>query len=249
MWEEYNMTPQSAAAAEKLDQPAGWLQREERRLKNETALLGDVNPGAIEEHKNLKARLDFLTSQRDDIIEAERKLIDVIDELGGLMRKQFLEQFEAISVNFSQVFQEMFGGGKGKLALTDKDDILEAGIEITAQPPGKNLQSMSLLSGGERALTAMALLFAILRMKPSPFCVLDEIEAALDDSNVIRFAKFIKRISEDTQFILITHRKGTMEAADALYGVTMQEQGISKLVSAKLSDRQTARRERDPEFA
>ncbi|MDR2749322.1 MAG: chromosome segregation protein SMC, partial [Clostridiales bacterium] len=236
IWEEYKITPQTVSTVEDLGQSSGWLQKEERKLKSEMEQMGDVNVGAINEYKNLKLRLDFLKEQRDDILAAEAKLQDVIQELGELMQKRFLEQFEVISKNFTQVFQDMFGGGKGKLTLTEADSILEAGIEITAQPPGKNLQSMSLLSGGERALTAIALLFAILRMKPSPFCVLDEIEAALDDANVTRYARYIRKICNETQFILITHRKGTMEEADILYGVTMQEMGISKLVSAKLSE-------------
>lgn len=160
----------------------------------------------------------------------------MIKELTTLMEEQFREQLAVISNNFNVVFSEMFGGGSADIMLTDKDNILESGIELIAQPPGKKLSIMSLLSGGERSLTAMALLFAILRMKPSPFCVLDEIDAALDDANVIRFTNYLKNFSYDTQFILITHKKGTMLAADALYGVTMQEQGVSKLVSVNLKD-------------
>ncbi|MDR1541768.1 MAG: chromosome segregation protein SMC [Clostridiales bacterium] len=235
MWDEYKITPQSAKACEPVDKPASQLSREERRLKEAIRGLGDVNVGAIEEHQIVKSRYDFLHAQRMDILEAEEKLKAAIKDLTELMEKQFKEQFALISLNFGVVFRDMFGGGRGELRLTDADSVLESGIDIVAQPPGKNLQSLSLLSGGERALAAMALLFAILRMKPSPFCVLDEIEAALDDANVIRFANYIKRISSSTQFILITHRKGTMEAADVLYGVTMQERGVSKLVSVKLS--------------
>lgn len=200
--------------------------------------LGDVNVGAIEQYKEVKERHEFLTAQREDILEAEEKLRQIIEELSVLMEKQFREQFAVISENFSKVFQEMFGGGKAYLKLMDTEHVLESPIEIVAQPPGKNLQNMQLLSGGERALTAIAILFSILKMKPSPFCILDEIEAALDDANVSRFAQYLKRFSEETQFIVITHRKGTMEQADVLYGVTMQEKGISKLISVDFSDAQ-----------
>ncbi len=154
-----------------------------------------------------------------------------------MMEKQFNEQFAVISKNFSSTFAEMFGGGVAELKLSDDKDILNCGIEIAAQPPGKALKNMMALSGGEKALTAIALLFAILKMKPSPFCILDEIEAALDDANVVRYAEYLKNFTDDTQFVVITHRKGTMEAADILYGVTMQEQGISKLVSVKFNER------------
>jgi len=184
----------------------------------------------------MKIRYDFLTAQRDDIMMAEASLDELIASLTSQMEIQFAEQFEIIAEHFKDVFTEMFGGGVASLKLQNTENILESGIEITAQPPGKALQNMMLLSGGERALTAIALLFAILRLKPSPFCVLDEIESALDDANVARFAKFLKQYASGTQFIAITHRKGTMEAADNLYGVTMEEQGVSKLVSVKLTD-------------
>ena len=160
----------------------------------------------------------------------------IIDDLEKLMKKQFSEQFGKISENFNEVFKEMFGGGKAYLKLSDSEDILESGIEIIAQPPGKTMQNMMLLSGGERSLTAIAILFAILKMKPSPFCILDEIEAALDDANVKRFADYLRKFSQTTQFIVISHRKGTMEAADVLYGVTMQEKGISKVISVRFED-------------
>ena len=175
-----------------------------------------------------------MTAQRDDIINAEEKLKKIISELSQLMENQFKEQFKLISENFNSVFREMFGGGKAYLKMTDEENALESGIEIIAQPPGKNLQNMMLLSGGERALTAIAILFSILKMKPSPFCILDEIEAALDDANVKRFADYLKKFSCDTQFIVITHRKGTMESADVMYGITMQEHGVSKIVSVKI---------------
>jgi chromosome segregation protein len=218
---------------------AAVLRKEEKRLKTELSALSDVNVGAIEAYGQLKTKYDFLTAQRTDILQAEASLHQVVDSLTRQMEQRFTEQFSLISRHFSDVFREMFGGGKAGLNLQDHKNVLESGIEITAQPPGKSLQTLLLLSGGERALTAIALLFAILRMKPSPFCVLDEIEAALDDANVARFAQFLRQYSGETQFITITHRKGTMEAADTLYGVTMQEQGISKLVSVKWANNET----------
>jgi len=236
MWDEYQVTAQTAKAYKTPDQPISQLNREERRLKNEIAETGAVNVGAIDEYKAISERYHFLDNQRKDILSAEEKLLSAISELTGLMEQQFTAQFTAISQNFNLVFRDMFSGGKARLVLSGSGNILESGIEIEAQPPGKTLQNMTLLSGGERALTAAALLFGILRLKPSPFCILDEIEAALDEANVIRFADYIRKISIDTQFILITHRKGTMEAANVLYGVTMQEAGVSKLVSVRLEE-------------
>ena len=211
-------------------------ERRARELKNSIKDLGSVNVNSIEEYTKTKERYDFLTSQRDDIKKAEDNLMKIIDDLEKLMKKQFSEQFGKISENFNEVFKEMFGGGKAYLKLSDSEDILESGIEIIAQPPGKTMQNMMLLSGGERSLTAIAILFAILKMKPSPFCILDEIEAALDDANVKRFADYLRKFSQTTQFIVISHRKGTMEAADVLYGVTMQEKGISKVISVRFED-------------
>ena len=199
-------------------------------------MLGNVNVNAVDEYRETKERYEFLSKQKNDIIEAEEKLKEIIKDLSELMEKQFRQNLEIISENFNEVFREMFGGGKAYLKLSDEDDVLGSGIDIIAQPPGKNLQNMMLLSGGERALTAIAILFSILKMKPSPFCILDEIEAALDDANVQRFGDYLKRFSKDTQFIVITHRKGTMEAADVLYGVTMQEHGVSKIVSVKFDE-------------
>lgn len=239
MWEEYEMTLRMAQEYA-ANLPADREKRPVREWKNMIRELGDVNVGAIEQYKEVKERYEFLTVQREDILEAEEKLQKIIEELSQLMEKQFREQFKVISENFSQVFQEMFGGGKAYLKLTDAENVLESPIEIVAQPPGKNLQNMQLLSGGERALTAIAILFSILKMKPSPFCILDEIEAALDDANVSRYARYLKQFAEETQFIVITHRKGTMEHADVLYGVTMQEKGISKLISVDFSDAQKA---------
>lgn len=183
-------------------------------------------------------RYTFLKGQHDDLIEAEKTLEHIITELDTAMRKQFQEKFKEISREFDKVFKELFGGGKGTLELMEDEDILEAGIRIIAQPPGKKLQNMMQLSGGEKALTAIALLFAIQNLKPSPFCLLDEIEAALDENNVTRFAKYLHKLTKNTQFIVITHRRGTMEKADRLYGITMQEKGVSALVSVDLIDKE-----------
>lgn len=237
MWEEYEMTHRMAKEYAEHSHNEG-ENRPVKEIKAEIRALGDVNVGAIEQYKEVKERYGFLTQQREDILEAEEKLRGIIDELSLLMEKQFREQFQVISENFSRVFQEMFGGGKAYLKLIDTERVLESPIEIIAQPPGKNLQNMQLLSGGERALTAIAILFSILHMKPSPFCILDEIEAALDDANVSRYAQYLKKFAKDTQFIVITHRKGTMEHADVMYGVTMQEKGISKLISVDFSEQQ-----------
>lgn len=236
MWDEYEITYVLAKEYEVLDLTDTDLQKEERQLKSNIRALGSVNLNAVDEYSAVKERLDFLTQNRDDILNTEKKLIKIIDQLENLMESQFKEQFKVINENFSATFKEMFGGGKAELKLVDNNDVLNCGIDIIVQPPGKALQNMMLLSGGEKALTAIALLFAILKIKPSPFCILDEIEAALDDANVYRYAEYLNNFTADTQFVVITHRKGTMESADILYGVTMQEQGVSKLVSVKFDD-------------
>jgi len=236
VWEEYEVTYQQAKAMNDDHISATELSGVTKQLKAEIKALGAVNVNAIEEYKIINERYIFLTTQRNDIINAEDKLQKIIAELAIMMQEQFKEQFKLISENFNIVFREMFGGGKAYLKMVDESNVLESGIEIIAQPPGKNLQNMMLLSGGERALTAIAILFAILKMKPSPFCILDEIEAALDDANVKRFANYLGEFSDGTQFIVITHRKGTMEAADVMYGVTMQEQGVSKVISVKFDE-------------
>ena len=236
IWEEYEITYQMAEGLRDLSLTTTEADKGVKGLKGQIKELGHVNVNAIEEYRETKERYEFLTGQRDDILSAEEKLMVMVNELTELMKKQFAEQFKVISENFNVVFKEMFGGGKAYLKLSDETNVLDSGIEIIAQPPGKNLQNMMLLSGGERALTAIAILFSILKMKPSPFCVLDEIEAALDDANVNRFAQYLKRFSDDTQFIVITHRKGTMESADTMYGVTMQEKGVSKIISVKFED-------------
>lgn len=234
MWEEYELTFNMALQYREDTDSISLLKQNVKKLKIEIRELGDVNVNAIEKYKEVITRFNFLTEQRDDLIHAEKKLIEVINELDKEMCKQFRVKFQEINTQFNLVFKELFGGGKGILQLIDEDNILESGVNIIAQPPGKKLQSMMLLSGGERAFTAIALLFAIQRLKPSPFCVLDEIEAALDDANVERFANYLQKLSHNTQFIIITHRRGTMEVADALYGITMQEKGVSTRVSVKL---------------
>ena len=188
----------------------------------------------LRNYKQVAERYEFLKEQHEDLVEAKETLIQIVAELDAAMRAQFEEQFARISKEFDAVFKQLFGGGKGTLELMEDEDILEAGIRIIAQPPGKKLQNMMQLSGGEKALTAISLLFAIQNLKPSPFCLLDEIEAALDDSNVDRFAQYLHKLTKHTQFIVITHRRGTMTAADRLYGITMQEKGISTLVSVDL---------------
>ena len=211
-----------------------YMKQQIQLLKQEIRKLGNVNVNAIEDYKNVSERYEFLSGQHEDLIEAEATLVKIIEELDAAMRKQFQEQFALISSEFDKVFRQLFGGGKGTLELMEDEDVLEAGIRIIAQPPGKKLQNMMQLSGGEKALTAISLLFAIQNLKPSPFCLLDEIEAALDDSNVGRYAQYLHKLTEHTQFIVITHRRGTMAAADRLYGITMQEKGVSTLVSVDL---------------
>jgi len=233
MWNEYELTYSGAKDYPKLEMTLAKLTSSERALKNEIRQLGDVNVGAIEEYRTVSERHEFLTTQAADIRAAEEKLKELILQLTGMMEGQFKEHFAVISENFSAVFSDIFGGGTAYLQLTDEKNVLESGIEIVAKPPGKALQNLSLLSGGERALTATALLFAILRMKPSPFCILDEVEAALDDANAARYVNYLQKFRNETQFILITHRKSVMEASDVLYGITMQEQGVSALVSVK----------------
>lgn len=239
MWDEYEITLSDAAAMKHEEMTdMSLMKRGIAELKEEIKRLGDVNVNAIEDFKNLMERYEFLKTQHDDLVQAEQTLLGIIEELDTAMRKQFQEKFSQIVLEFDMVFKEMFGGGKGTLELVEDEDILEAGICIIAQPPGKKLQNMMQLSGGEKALTAIALLFALQNLKPSPFCLLDEIEAALDESNVGRYAKYLHKLSKHTQFIVITHRRGTMEAADRLYGITMQEKGISALVSVNLIDKE-----------
>ncbi|MBO5610808.1 MAG: chromosome segregation protein SMC [Eubacterium sp.] len=235
MWEEYELTYSSAEnlKTEDFDDPAA-LKKEMTQVRQKIKSLGDVNVNAIEEFKEVSERYEFLKGQRDDILDAENNLRGIIADLDRAMKETFAEKFKDIQTMFNKVFKELFGGGKASLMLVDEEDLLETGIIINAQPPGKKLQNMMQLSGGEKSLTAISLLFAIQSLKPSPFCLLDEIEAALDDSNVSRFAGYLDKLTKHTQFVVITHRKGTMEAANRLYGITMQEKGVSTLVSVNL---------------
>ena len=237
MWDDYEITISSAKALVEslpvLDEKVN-IQKQAEKIRKEIKDLGEVNVSAIEEYRETKERHDFITAQKQDLEETKSKLNNLITNMTTIMKQQFSKQFKIIKENFNETFKELFGGGKADLILTDESNILETGIDIAAEPPGKKLQNMMLLSGGERALTAIALLFAILKIKTPPFCILDEIEAALDDVNVQRFAEYIKKYSNRTQFIVITHRKGTMEVATCTYGVTMQEYGVSKVVSMKL---------------
>ena len=238
MWEEYELTFHNAKELRKEEYDnLAEMKKSIAQLKDEIRKLGDVNVNAIEEYKEVSERYDFLKGQHDDLVEAEQTLMGIIEDLDTGMRKQFSEKFAEIQREFDKAFKELFGGGKGTLELVEDEDILESGIRIIAQPPGKKLQNMMQLSGGEKSLTAIALLFAIQNLKPSPFCLLDEIEAALDDNNVTRFAKYLHKLTKNTQFIIITHRRGTMAAADRLYGITMQEKGVSTLVSINLIEK------------
>ena len=242
LWEEYEITPNNAAQYrnEELSDRQE-MKKEIGRMKEDIRKLGPVNVNAIADYKELLERHSFLQGQYEDIVKAEQTLEGIIKELDEGMRRQFTEKFQDIQREFDKAFKELFGGGKGTLELSEDEDILEAGIRIISQPPGKKLQNMMQLSGGEKALTAIALLFAIQNLKPSPFCLLDEIEAALDDSNVGRFAGYLQKLTKNTQFIIITHRRGTMNAADRLYGITMQEKGVSTLVSVDLVENQLSK--------
>ncbi len=234
LWEEYELTPNTVGEYKKPSNIAQ-TQSQVNHIRNKIKELGSINIDSIEEYKKTKERYDFMCEQRLDLDNTASKLRQVISDMTETMKKQFEEKFKQINKNFNEVFTQLFGGGKADLILQDGENILECGIDIEVQPPGKKLQNMMLLSGGEKAFTAIALLFAILKINPAPFCILDEIEAALDDVNVYRFAEYLKKFSKETQFLIITHRKGTMESADTVYGVTMEENGISKLLSMRLA--------------
>ena len=234
--EEYSLTFEGAEAQADPEIDQQVAQTEVSRLKQAIEKLGPVNLNAIEQYQQVEERYDFLTTQRDDLLSAKEQLFETMDKMDDEVKTRFFTTFQAIREKFNVVFPNMFGGGRAELVLTDPDDLLNTGIEIEAQPPGKKLQSLSLLSGGERALTAIALLFSIIQVRPVPFCVLDEVEAALDEANVARFGRYLSAFQNDTQFIVVTHRKGTMEAADVLYGVTMQESGVSKIISVRLEE-------------
>lgn len=234
--EEYELTYETCQNYKQADFNLTKGLQEITKIKREISKLGYINVSAIESSGVLNERYTALKAQADDLTKAQNELVEIIDEVSVEMKNKFIDQFNRINENFGQTFRELFGGGSAKLELIGSDNILEAGVEIFAEPPGKKLQSNTLLSGGEKALTAIAILFAILKLKPMPFCLLDEIEAPLDEANVVRFAQYLKRFSKETQFIVITHKKPTMELADALYGVTMEEKGVSKTVSVKLSE-------------
>lgn len=236
LWDSYELTPGTAEAVrQKLDN----LQEANRKiseLRRKISALGNPNLGAIEEFARVNERYEYLTGQRDDILTAKRELTEIVRGITTEMTTIFKTEFEKINEGFQKTFVEMFGGGAAHLVLEDEGDVLNCGIEIKVQPPGKQLKTITLLSGGEKALVAIALYFAILKVRPTPFCMLDEIDAALDDRNVSRYASYLRGLSDKTQFIVITHRRGTMEAADVLYGVTMQEQGVSKMLTIDLNE-------------
>ena len=234
--DNYNITYEKAKSDYPLEIDENLARDKVSYLKKEILKLGEVNTGSIAEYERLNTRYEFLFNQKNDLIKASENLYEVINEMDEIMKEKFKTTFENISLEFSKVFKTMFKGGNGKLVLTDPQDILNSGIDIIAEPPGKKLKSNSFLSGGEKTLTAISLLFAILNVKPVPFCILDEVEAALDEANVELFGKYLKEKENKSQFILITHKKKTMEYADILYGITMQESGVSKIVSVKLED-------------
>ena len=236
LWENYELTFEQSA---KLNLVPYEGRKSDERLANlsrEMKKLGQVNPQAIEEYAELEERYQFIQAQREDLLRGKSDLDELIEEISEVMREQFAQSFKEIQDNFSQIFRELFGGGEAEIRLSEGEDILEADIDIRVSPPGKRMQNLLLLSGGEKTLAAIALLFAIQRLTPTAFCLLDEVEAALDESNIFRFTEYIRRYSEETQFILVTHRKGTMEICDRLYGVSMQEQGVSTVLSVKLRD-------------
>lgn len=236
LWDSYELTVTLAEELKKDIGPIPQATRKISEIKNKIKALGNINIDAIEEYKRVSERYEFLTNQRNDLLEAKENLETIISDMVKLMKEIFSKQFKLIADSFNETYIELFGGGRGELKLTDPENILESGIEIEVQPPGKKLTTISLLSGGEKAFTAIALLFAIIKVKPTPFCLFDEIEAALDDNNVYRYAEYLEKFKASTQFIVITHRRGTMEAADTLYGVTMQEKGVSKLLSLNIDE-------------
>ena len=230
------MTRREAIALQIVIENIGDARTRLSALKNEIRSLGSVNVSAIDEYKEVSERYEFMSEQIGDVEKSKLELIKLIDELTTKMSIQFREQFQKINVSFGETFAELFGGGKAELVLEDEMNVLECDIEIKVQPPGKNVQNINLLSGGEKGLAAIALLFSILKVSPSPFCIFDEVEAALDDVNVTRYAQYVRRMTQNTQFILITHRRGTMEEADVLYGITMQEEGVSKMLELQTAE-------------
>ena len=236
LWEEYQLTENEAKALCVPFDSLTELRRQVAEVRGKIRALGNVNVGAIDEYKEVKERYDFLKAQVTDVEKAKAELTRMIAELCSEMEELFTASFKKINTHFGQIFRELFGGGHAKLYLSDEGNVLESGIEIEVSPPGKVIKNLSALSGGEQALVAISIYFAILNVNPAPFCILDEIEAALDDVNVVRYAQYLRRMTENTQFIVITHRRGTMEAADVLYGVTMQEDGVSKILRLDLEN-------------
>ncbi|MGN1168904.1 MAG: chromosome segregation protein SMC, partial [Acutalibacteraceae bacterium] len=236
LYDEYQLTRREAEEMNIEIEDYQQAQRTLQEIKGKIRALGNVNVGAIEEYREVSQRYEFMSAQLEDIEKSRAELDRLIKELTDKMSEQFREQFRKINSFFGETFVELFGGGKAELVLENQLDVLECNIEIKVQPPGKNVQNIDLLSGGEKGLSAIALLFAILKVSPSPFCIFDEVEAALDDVNVTRYAKYVRRMTKNTQFILITHRRGTMEEADVLYGITMQEEGVSKLLELKTAE-------------
>ena len=235
LWDSYGLTPGTAGEHRGEIESVTAGNRRIAELKRKISGLGTPNLGAIEEYARVNERYTYLAEQRDDVLNSKRELEGVIRDITKEMTAIFVTEFQKIDHYFGETFEEMFGGGKGQLILEDPEDPLACGIEIRVQPPGKQVKTITLLSGGEKAFVATALYFAILKVRPTPFCILDEIDAALDDRNVERFASYLHNLSQKTQFIVITHRRGTMEASDVLYGVTMQEQGVSTLLRLDLN--------------
>ena len=236
MWESYELTPTPAAEAARPVDDIPAAKEQVRSLRGQMKALGNVNLDAVEEYRQAMERYTFMGEQKADLEKAQHELYKVIEQLTVNMKEIFASEFAKLNAYFGETFREIFGGGHAELSLADTSDILNCGIDIRVSPPGKSVKTLTLLSGGEKAFVAIALYFAILKLRPTPFCVLDEIEAALDDVNVARFAQYIRRLTDATQFIVITHRRGTMEEADMLYGVTMQEQGVSKMLMLNLAE-------------
>ena len=236
MWESYELTPTPAREAARPLEDVPAAKEQVQSLRGRMRALGNVNLDAVEEYRQALERYTFMGGQKDDLEKAQKELYKVIEQLTVNMKEIFASEFAKLNAYFGQTFREIFGGGHAELQLADTSDILNCGIDIRVSPPGKAVKTLTLLSGGEKAFVAIALYFAILKLRPTPFCVLDEIEAALDDVNVARFAQYIRRLAGATQFIVITHRRGTMEEADMLYGVTMQEQGVSKMLMLNLAE-------------
>ncbi len=236
LYDEYQLTLREAADMNIVLDDIPKAQRTLQEIKNKIRALGSVNVGAVEEYKEVSERYEYMSTQIGDIEKSKEELIKLIEELTGKMAERFREQFRRINNNFEETFKDLFDGGRAELVLDDPQDVLECNINIRVQPPGKNVQNIDLLSGGEKGLAAIALLFAILKVTPAPFCIFDEVEAALDDINVSRYAQYVRGMTNNTQFILITHRRGTMDEADMLYGVTMQEKGVSKLLELKTAE-------------